>query len=99
MDNELKVGVIDFSESGLLDEAADFMDISSDTIREEMLNAYGATQDLREKVKIRRDIRPLIVLKPYLTRNDPTIIKNLVARIRGTLNKYEFLLNEENVKR
>ena len=99
VDENLKVGVIDFNESGLLDEAGDFMDISSDIIREEMLNAYGATQDLREKVEIRRDIRSLIVLKPYLTRNNPQVISELVGNIRHTLTKYEYLLYKENVKR
>lgn len=99
VDDKIKVGVIDFNESGLLDEAADFMDISSDIIREEMLNAYGATKDLREKVEIRRDIRSLIVLKPYLTRNNPQVISNLVENIRQTLTKYEYLLDKENEKR
>lgn len=99
VDENLKVGVIDFNESGLLDEAGDFMDISSDIIREEMLNAYGSTQDLREKVQIRRDIRSLIVLKPYLTRNNPQVISELVGNIRQTLTKYEYLLDKENVKR
>ena len=99
VDEELKVGVIDFNESGLLDEAGDFMDISSDIIREEMLNAYGATQSLREKVEIRRDVRSLIVLKPYLTRNNPQVISKLVNNIRQTLIKYDYLLDKENVKR
>ena len=99
VDENFKVGVIDFNESGLLDEAGDFMDISSDIIREEMLKAYGATQDLREKVEIRRDIRSLIVLKPYLTRNNPQVISELVGNIRQTLTKYEYLLDKENVKR
>ena len=95
VDDKLKVGVIDFNESGLLDEAGDFMDISSDIICEEMLNAYCATQDLREKVEIRRDIRSLIVLQPYLTRNNPQVIDELVSNIRQTLTKYEHLLNKE----
>ena len=95
VDDKLKVGVIDFNESGLLDEAGDFMDISSDIIKEEMLNAYGATPDLREKVEIRRDIRSLIVLQPYLTRNNPQVIDELVSNIRQTLTKYEHLLNKE----
>lgn len=99
VDENYKVGVIDFNESGLLDEAGDFMDISSNIIREEMLNAYDATQELREKVEIRRDIRPLIVLKPYLTRNNPRIINCLVESIKNTLEKYECLLDNVQIKR
>lgn len=94
VDNFNKVGVIDFNESGLLDEAADFMDVSSDIIRNEMLISYGANKTLREKVELRIDIRPLIVLKPYLTRNDKEIIKNLVDKIKQTASKYKFLLEE-----
>lgn len=92
VDNAGKVGIIDFSESGLLDEAADFMDIDSDEIRQEMLNVYGANNTLREKVEIRMDIRPFIVLKPYLTRNNGQVINELINKIRKILNKYENLL-------
>ena len=98
IDENRKVGLIDFNESGLLDEAADFMDLSSDEIREEMLNEYGASKELREKVEIRRDLRPLIVLKPYLTRNNPDVINSLVCRIKQTLDKYESLLDVKNIK-
>ena len=71
------------------------MDISSDTVRDEMLNAYGADKELREKVEIRKDIRPLVVLKPYLTRNNLQIINALVEDLRKALIKYEYLLNGE----
>ncbi len=93
IDENLKVGVIDFSESGLLDEGADFMDLSSNIICEEMLNSYGANDNLRKKIEIRRDIRPLIVLKPYLMRNDPNVINKLVNNIRQILKKYEPFIN------
>lgn len=92
IDDNLKVGVIDFNESGLLDEAGDFMDISSDIIRNAMLDSYGADDILREKVEIRRDIRSLIVLKPYLTRNNPQVIDELIKNIRNTLRKYENII-------
>lgn len=92
-DSNNRVGVIDFNESGLLDEARDFMDVSNGVIRNEMLNAYGASKELREKVEIRRDIRSLIVLKAYLTRNNPQTISTLVEDIRKTLTKYSFLLD------
>ena len=92
VDGHSKVGVIDFNDSGLLDEAADFMDIKSNRICEVMLDTYGADDVLREKVALRRDIRPLIVLKPYLTRNDPKVIGEIVAKIRNTLAKYESIM-------
>ena len=98
VDENYKIGVIDFNESGLLDEAGDFMDVSSDVIREAMLNAYGANTELREKVEIRRDVRSLIVLKPYLSRNNAATINSLVESIKNTLKKYEHLLCKENIK-
>ena len=94
IDDNYHVGVIDFNESGLLDEAADFMDISDNMIVNEMLISYGANNSLKEKVNLRRDIRPIIVLKPYLTRNNPDVIDNLVKLIRKSLTKYKILLNE-----
>lgn len=93
IDDKLNVGVIDFNESGLLDEAGDFMDISNENILKSMLDTYKADSTLREKIQIRKYIRPLIVLKPYLTRNNPQIIENLVSVIKNTLVKYEFLIN------
>ena len=49
-------------------------------------------ETLRKKVEIRRDIRSLIVLKPYLLRGDEQMIDELVANITNTLKKYEFLI-------
>lgn len=94
VDENEDVGVIDFNESGLLDEAADFMDVSSDVIRDSMLLAYGADETLKEKVELRRDIRPLIVLKPYLIRGEESVISNLVTSVKATVAKYSFLISK-----
>lgn len=94
IDDHGEIGVIDFNESGLLEEAADFMDIKSDIIRNAMLDSYQANEVLRQKVEIRKDIRALIVLKPYLTRNNEQIIQELISNIKQTLKKYMFLLSK-----
>ena len=85
LDADGRVGIIDFNESGYLEEAADFMDIGDGEICEAMLSAYGADAVLREKVAIRRRIRPLVVLQPYLQRGKPAEIERLTAEIRYRL--------------
>lgn len=84
LDSGNKVGVIDFNESGYADEAADFMDIEDDTICEYALESYGADEVLREKVKIRRLLRPLFVIETYAVRGDAAVQK-YIKRIKKTL--------------
>lgn len=85
IDKNEKVGVIDFSESSYLDEAADFMDIESDDLCKEMLNYYGADGILEEKVGIRRIVRPMFVIGTYKDRSEKEKQK-LVKRIRKWLS-------------
>jgi len=87
LDDSGKVGIIDFSEMYYLDEAADFMDVSSDALRAAMLDAYGADEVLREKVRLRVLLRPLFVLGDYARRGDQEHLKKLVDRIRFLLEK------------
>lgn len=84
LDSENKVGIIDFNESGYADEAADFMDIEDDTICEATLLSYGADDILREKVRIRRLLRPLFVIETYAVRGDEAVQK-YIERIKKTL--------------
>ena len=65
IDENGRVGVIDFNESGYLDEAADFMDITDADICGVMLDRYGADETLRRKVQIRRAVRPMFVIGTY----------------------------------
>ncbi len=65
IDENGQVGVIDFNESGYLDEAADFMDIMDADICGAMLDRYGADETLRRKVEIRRAVRPMFVIGTY----------------------------------
>jgi len=82
-----KVGVIDFSEMYYLDEAADFMDVSSDELRTAMLDVYGADETLREKVRIRVLLRPLFVLGDYVKRGNMEHVRKLVERIKYLLRE------------
>lgn len=90
VDTNMNVGVIDFNESGFFEEAADFMDVSSDILCEAMLKSYNANEILVEKVKLRRSIRPLIVLKSYVERNDKYSVVKLVNKIKQNIKEYDF---------
>ena len=81
---ESKIGVIDFNESCYLDEAADFMDFEDDRLCTEVLDAYGADELLREKVMIRRVVRPMFVIGTYRDRSEEEILR-FVDRIRRWL--------------
>ncbi len=75
VDKNGKVGIIDFSEILYLDEAADFMDVSSNELREQMLDTYGADDILKEKVALRVLTRPLFVLGDYIKRGNIYLIQ------------------------
>lgn len=87
IDDNGKVGIIDFSEMCYLDEAGDFMDVSSDELRRVMLDAYGADEILREKVKLRVMARPMIVLGDYVKRGEVKRVERMVVKIRRILEK------------
>ena len=84
VDENGKIGIIDFSESVYLDEAADFMDIEDDKLCEKVLDYYGADDILREKVEIRRAIRSMFVIGTYRDRPE---ITRFVDKIREWLNQ------------
>lgn len=85
IDDNGKVGIIDFSEMCYLDEAADFMDVGDDKLREAILDSYGADEILREKVRIRVLLRPLFVLGNYVKRNNDKHVQKLIKRIQHLL--------------
>lgn len=86
VDDNDKIGIIDFSESVYLDEAADFMDIEDDRLCQEVLNAYNADNTLREKVAIRRTFRPMFVIGTYRNRPENEIMR-FVNKIREWFNQ------------
>lgn len=81
IDSGGKVGVIDFNESGYIDEASDFMDITDNELCAVMLDTYGADENLRKKVEMQRRIRPIFVLDVYADRDEATVQK-LISQIK-----------------
>lgn len=86
IDRDGKVGVIDFSESGFIDEASDFMDITDPALCAVMLDTYGADANLRKKVEMQRWIRPIFVLDVYADR-DKAAVQRLIRQIRLDLDR------------
>lgn len=82
IDSGGKVGVIDFNESGYIDEASDFMDITDNELCSVMLDTYGADENLRKKVEMQRRIRPIFVLDVYADR-DEAAVQKLINQIKG----------------
>lgn len=85
--NKGRVGIIDFSEMCYFDEAGDFMDVSSEELRAAMLDAYKADEILREKVKLRVLVRPLIVFGDYARRGDTKQVEQLITKIKELLEQ------------
>ena len=86
VDDNGKIGIIDFSESIYLDEAADFMDIEDDELCKEILGSYNADDILKEKVVIRRTFRPMFVIGTYSNRPENEIMR-FVNKIGEWLNQ------------
>ena len=70
-----KIGVIDFSEAAYQDEAADFMDMEDDALREEVLNSYGADDILKQKIRLRRIVHPMFIIGAYKDRPKKQILQ------------------------
>lgn len=87
VDDSGRIGVIDFNSAGLLDEAADFMDIGDDGLLEEMLLYYGANETLRKKVSLRRSLRPMFVIGTYAyARRGEAAVRKCIQKIQMWLN-------------
>ena len=84
IDSDGKVGIIDFNESGYIDEASDFMDITDNRLCSIMLDVYEADETLRKKVEMQRRIRPIFVLDVYADRDEDTVQK-MIRQIRYDL--------------
>jgi len=55
LDDRGKIGIIDFDCAGYYDEANDFLLIEDEYILEYMMDSYGASETLRNKIKHRRE--------------------------------------------
>lgn len=87
VDDSGHIGVIDFNSAGLLDEAADFMDIGDDGLLEEMLLYYGANETLRKKVSLRRSLRPMFVIGTYAyAGRGEAAVRKCIQKIQMWLN-------------
>lgn len=58
------------------------MDVSNEELRTAMLDAYGADDVLREKVRLKVLACPFIVFGDYARRGDTEQVKQLVAKMK-----------------
>jgi len=92
LDSNGVVGIIDCSNAGYYDDAADFM-VEDATIRDFILNNYGASETLRKKVDIKYDMS--IIASPAFGLTlwgEPFLVKKWVPITRGVIEKYKYSL-------
>lgn len=77
-----EVGIIDFGDAGNLDKSYDFMGIEDDVILDAAILSYGGDDVLREKVKIRRQLLPLMEMLFLFDRKEKEEIKKCADRMR-----------------
>ena len=85
LDENNNLGIIDFSDAGYYDEAADFTYLESDELTEKILDYYDADETLREKVRLRRLIKPMFVISAYLTPENNPALKSYATKIKTTI--------------
>ena len=89
LDDNGKVGIIDCSNAGYFDEAADFC-IEDETLRGFILDSYGAGEALRKKVEIKYDMSTITCPKFGVPLwGEAFIIEKWVPLIREVISKYK----------
>lgn len=70
-----KIGIIDFSDSGYYDEAAELMYFEDDELCKMILDGLNADEVLRKKVKIRRLAKAMFIISAYVDKPEEEYIK------------------------
>lgn len=87
--NNNDIGVIDFGNAGLCDEATDFVS-DVEQIRLKSLESYNADSNLRKKVQLSHDMSVLSALKFYIPiKGEKTSTKLWIPRVKSILAKYQ----------
>ena len=88
LDENGVVGIVDCSNAGYFDEAADFM-IDDETLRDFVLSHYGASETLRKKVSIKYDMSIIAGLGFGITLwGEAFIVEKWIPIIRKVISKY-----------
>ena len=86
IDENGKVGIIDFGNTGYFDQAADFM--LEGELRQLTLDSYGADETLRKKVELKFDMSLLLYSKWEIARNGKdAAIKKCIPILRAVIEK------------
>ena len=88
LDENGVVGIIDCSNAGYFDEAADFC-VEDEVIRNFILDNYGASENLRKKVDIKYDMS--VIAGPCFgitLWGEPFVVKKWIPIIQKVISKY-----------
>jgi hypothetical protein len=89
LDENGTVGIIDCSNAGYFDEAADFM-VEDAVLRKCILDSYGAGDSLRKKVEVKYDMSVLAGPKFGITLwGEDYVLEKWAPEIRGIILKYK----------
>ena len=92
LDDNGMVGIIDCSNAGYFEEAADFC-MEDETIRSFILDHYGASEALRKKVEIKYDMSTITCPKFGIPLwGEPFIVEKWIPLIRKVITKYDQLI-------
>lgn len=82
---EADIGIIDFGDSGYYDNSKDFIGIECDEMLEAAVNSYGFSENLIDKIKIRKKLLPLLDLPYYIEHNEKEDIAKTLNRIKQSI--------------
>lgn len=83
--DDFEVGIIDFGDAGNLDKSYDFIGLEDDAMLGAAILAYGGDNILREKVKIRRQLLPLMEMLFFIDRKEKEEIEKCAEKMRINL--------------
>lgn len=84
-DAQLGLGIIDFGDVARCDESRDLIDLDDPVIEQATLDAYGATELLRNKIAARKPILAIISLTYHIQKQHPADAARYLEMLRTYL--------------
>jgi aminoglycoside phosphotransferase (APT) family kinase protein len=82
-----KIGIIDFGDAGYADRALDFAGMEDKVMLDSALEVYGDSEELREKIMLRRMVLPVMELPYYIEKKNMNEIESAFRRIKMNINR------------
>lgn len=84
--NQGMLGIIDFGDAGYYDRSKDFIDIDDNVMFDSIMKSYGDSNNLHEKIMLRRKTSSIITLVFYAGKQDVGNVKKTVNKIKAHLD-------------